>query len=287
MSQTPRRDFAFPEGFLWGAATAAHQIEGSPLADGAGPSIWTRFAHTPGMVDERRYRRRRLRPLPALEGRRAADARARACKAYRFSVSWSRDAARRHRAREPGRPGFLFAPGRRTARQRHRAAADAVPLGPAGGAGRSRRLAQSRQRRLVRRIRQRAVPRARRPGEEVGDAQRAVGDHRWRLPARRAGAGSSQPLRSADRHAQPDARAWRRGAGLSRRRQTRDRPGGEHRAEVSASERSAADQAAVRARARLHERAIPRSRAAGQLPARVAGDLRRCMAGVAGQRTSR
>src|SRR5687768_13123809 len=42
--------FVFPKGFLWGAATAAHQIEGSPLADGAGPSIWTRFAHTPGMM---------------------------------------------------------------------------------------------------------------------------------------------------------------------------------------------------------------------------------------------
>ena len=42
------KNFEFPSDFLWGAATAAYQIEGSPLADGAGPSIWHRFSHTPG-----------------------------------------------------------------------------------------------------------------------------------------------------------------------------------------------------------------------------------------------
>jgi beta-glucosidase len=41
----------FPPDFLWGAATSAYQIEGSPLADGAGPSIWHVFAHTPGRTE--------------------------------------------------------------------------------------------------------------------------------------------------------------------------------------------------------------------------------------------
>ena len=40
----------FQRRFAWGAATSAYQIEGSPLADGAGPSTWHRFTHTPGRV---------------------------------------------------------------------------------------------------------------------------------------------------------------------------------------------------------------------------------------------
>ena len=42
---------AFPPEFVWGAATSAYQIEGSPLADGAGPSIWHHFTHTPGKIE--------------------------------------------------------------------------------------------------------------------------------------------------------------------------------------------------------------------------------------------
>ena len=40
----------FPDGFVWGAATAAYQIEGAADEDGRGPSIWDTFSHTPGKV---------------------------------------------------------------------------------------------------------------------------------------------------------------------------------------------------------------------------------------------
>jgi beta-glucosidase len=79
----------FPAGFLWGAATSAYQIEGSPLADGAGPSIWQRFAHTPGMMkngdtgDVACDHYRRWKSDVGLMKELGL-------KAYRFSVSWSR-----------------------------------------------------------------------------------------------------------------------------------------------------------------------------------------------------
>ncbi|HEX4481342.1 MAG TPA: GH1 family beta-glucosidase [Rudaea sp.] len=79
----------FPDDFLWGAATSAYQIEGSPLADGAGPSIWQRFSHTPGMMSNGdtgdvacdHYNR-----MPS----DVALMKQLGLKAYRFSISWSR-----------------------------------------------------------------------------------------------------------------------------------------------------------------------------------------------------
>jgi beta-glucosidase len=82
-----RRDF--PKDFLWGAATAAYQVEGSPLADGAGASIWHRFSHSPGRVanddngDVACDHYRRYREDVALM-------RSLGLRAYRFSISWSR-----------------------------------------------------------------------------------------------------------------------------------------------------------------------------------------------------
>lgn len=88
MSPSPRPS-PFPPGFLWGAATSAYQIEGSPLADGAGESIWHRFAHAPGRVahgdhgDVACDHYRRWREDIALM-------RDLGLTAYRFSIAWGR-----------------------------------------------------------------------------------------------------------------------------------------------------------------------------------------------------
>jgi beta-glucosidase len=47
---TASGDLSFPPGFVWGAATAAYQIEGAVSEDGRGVSVWDTFSHTPGKI---------------------------------------------------------------------------------------------------------------------------------------------------------------------------------------------------------------------------------------------
>src|SRR3978361_834497 len=46
----PGESASFPDGFAWGVATAAFQIEGAVREDGRGASIWDTYSHTPGKI---------------------------------------------------------------------------------------------------------------------------------------------------------------------------------------------------------------------------------------------
>src|SRR5436305_13635454 len=79
----------FPDGFTWGASTAAYQIEGAATADGRGLAVWDTFSHTPGKVRggdtgdvacDSYHRYREGIALIASLGLRS----------YRFSISWPR-----------------------------------------------------------------------------------------------------------------------------------------------------------------------------------------------------
>jgi beta-glucosidase len=80
---------SFPQGFVWGASTAAYQVEGAWREDGRGESIWDRFSHTPGKVlhgdngDVACDHYHRWRDDTALMQEMGL-------KSYRFSLSWPR-----------------------------------------------------------------------------------------------------------------------------------------------------------------------------------------------------
>lgn len=93
---------AFPQDFLWGAATAAYQVEGGQDADGKGPSIWDIYSHQPGttfqgtngdIAVDHYHRFREDVALMAEMG----------LQSYRFSISWPRLLPRgRGEVNEPG-----------------------------------------------------------------------------------------------------------------------------------------------------------------------------------------
>jgi beta-glucosidase len=74
----------FPDGFRWGVATSALQIEGSPGADGRGPSIWDDFAGESGETvgEACDHYRRWAEDVELMHGL--------GVNAYRFSLAWPR-----------------------------------------------------------------------------------------------------------------------------------------------------------------------------------------------------
>ena len=81
--------YTFPKDFLWGAATASYQIEGGWNEHGKGESIWDRFSHTPGKInngdtgdvadDHYHLWRKDIRLMKQI-----------GLRAYRFSIAWPR-----------------------------------------------------------------------------------------------------------------------------------------------------------------------------------------------------
>jgi beta-glucosidase len=79
----------FPDGFLWGTATASYQVEGAWNEDGKGESIWDRYAHQVGHIkggdtgdtacDHYHLYKQDIALLKRLNQ-----------KSYRFSISWAR-----------------------------------------------------------------------------------------------------------------------------------------------------------------------------------------------------
>ncbi|XP_013619491.1 PREDICTED: beta-glucosidase 44 isoform X1 [Brassica oleracea var. oleracea] len=80
---------SFPEGFVFGTATSAYQVEGETYQDGRGPSIWDAFVKIPGKiannataeltVDQYHLYKEDVDLMQTLN-----------FDAYRFSISWSR-----------------------------------------------------------------------------------------------------------------------------------------------------------------------------------------------------
>jgi beta-glucosidase len=84
-----QRTHPFPDGFLWGAATAAYQIEGAVRNEGRGPSVWDTFSHTEGKVAHGHNGDVACDHYHLMEHDVAMMADL-GLQAYRFSIAWSR-----------------------------------------------------------------------------------------------------------------------------------------------------------------------------------------------------
>lgn len=89
IAATPAQGASFPENFVWGAATAAYQIEGAWNEDGRGRSVWDDLCHRPGAIWEGHTGDTACDHYHRMEAD-VALMREIGLQAYRFSVSWSR-----------------------------------------------------------------------------------------------------------------------------------------------------------------------------------------------------
>ncbi len=180
--------------FYWGAATAAYQIEGSPMADGAGRCIWHEFSHTPGTTYDGQ-----TGDLACDHYRRFAEdielMRHLGFGAYRFSIRWPRILP--DGVGKPNPAGLAFY-------DRLLDAVLAAGLEPfvtlfhwdypsalqRRGGWSNRDICG-----MVRRVRLGRCGRPLRPGQVVDHLERAVRGRGTRSPGRSARAGHSQHLR--------------------------------------------------------------------------------------------